>query len=128
MNQDLASLEKLADQQKNEKARKIKKRIFKQTYDKKLAETFEPITKKIDETVKVVKELESPNVVNNFVLEPPQAVTISDELFSTLGLMAKNTNKFKIVKDNQGRAMLNDIYINPMGGNDMKIEEKKLTN
>ena len=45
--ENLASLEKLTDQQKNEKARKIKMRIFKQTFDKKLAETFEPITKKM---------------------------------------------------------------------------------
>ena len=71
----------------------------------------------------MVKELESPNVVNNFILEPPPSVTITDELFTTLGLMTKNSNKFKIVKDNQGRAVLNDIYTNPMGGNDMKIGE-----
>ena len=38
--EDLASLEKLANQQKIEKARKIKNRIFKQTYNQKLAETF----------------------------------------------------------------------------------------
>ena len=121
--EDLASLEKLANQQKNEKVRKIKNRIFKQTYDQKLAETFEPITKKIEEVVEVTKELESPNVVNNFVLEPPPGVTITDDLFTTLGLMSKNSNKFEIVKDNQGRPKLNDIYINPVGGNDMKIGE-----
>ena len=37
--------------------------------------------------------------------------------------MARSNNKFKIVKDNQNHAMLNDIYINPMGGNNMKIGE-----
>ena len=121
--EDLASLEKLANQQKNEKTRKIKNRIFKQTYDIKLAETFEPITKRIDEIVKVVKELDSPNIVNNFVLEPPPGVTITDDLFTTLGLMSRNSNKFKTVKDNQGRPKLNDINFTPVGGNDMKIGE-----
>ena len=93
--EDLASLEKLADQQKNEKARKIKNRLFNQTYDKKLAETFKPITKKIDETVKVIKEIEAPKIVNNFVLESPPGVTMSKQLFSTLGKMINVKNKFK---------------------------------
>ena len=44
--EDLLSLRKLAEQQKIEKASKIKKRIFKQTLDRDLAETFKPITKK----------------------------------------------------------------------------------
>ena len=53
--EDLLSLEKLAEQQKNEQARKIKKRIFKQTNDEKLAETFKPITQKNDKVVEATK-------------------------------------------------------------------------
>ena len=53
--EDLLSLQKLAEQQKNEKTSKIKKRIFKQTLDRDLAETFKPITKKVDEVVKAQK-------------------------------------------------------------------------
>ena len=119
--EDLISLKKLAEQQKNKKARKIKRRIFKQTYDTKLAETFEPITKKIYEVVKTTNELEPSNVVNTFVLEAPPSVKITQELFSTLGAMATSNNKFKIVQDNKGRAYFNGVLINPLGGNDVKI-------
>ena len=45
---DLDKLRKLADQQKNERALKIKNRILKQTHDVKLAESLSPITKKLD--------------------------------------------------------------------------------
>ena len=44
--QDLISLRKLAEQQKNQRALKIKIRILKQTHDIKLAESLSPITKK----------------------------------------------------------------------------------
>ena len=45
--EDLISLEKLIEQQKKEKTRKTKSRMFKQTYDTKLAVTFQLITKKL---------------------------------------------------------------------------------
>ena len=48
--QDLDILRKLSEQQKNERAQKIKNRIFKQTHDIKLAESLSPITKKLDNT------------------------------------------------------------------------------
>ena len=43
--EDLINLRKLAEQQKNERALKIKNRILKQTHDDKLAESLSPITK-----------------------------------------------------------------------------------
>ena len=121
--EDLLSLEKLAEQQKNEKARKIKKRIFKQTYDQKLSETFEPITKKIDKVVEATKELELPNVVNNFMLESPPGVTMSRELFATVGKMVNARNKFKLDQKKGGRYMFNGVNVDPMGGNNVKIGE-----
>ena len=58
--QDLDNLRKLAQQQKNQRALKIKNRILKQTHDVKLAESLSPITEKLDETNKnlsdVIKE------------------------------------------------------------------------
>ena len=45
---DLENLRKLAEQQKQERALKIKNRILKQTHDVKLAESLSPITKKLD--------------------------------------------------------------------------------
>ena len=47
--QDLINLRKLAEQQKNQRALKIKNRILKQTHDINLAESLSPITKKLDE-------------------------------------------------------------------------------
>ena len=49
---DLENLRKLATQQKNERAKKIKNRILKQTHDIELAESLSPITKKLDEVGK----------------------------------------------------------------------------
>ena len=46
--QDLINLRKLAQQQKEQRAEKIKNRILKQTHDKKLAESLSPITKRLD--------------------------------------------------------------------------------
>ena len=48
--QDLINLRKVAEQQKEQRAHKIKNRILKQTHDIKLAESLSPITKKLDET------------------------------------------------------------------------------
>ena len=46
--QDMINLRKLAEQQKSQRALKIKNRILKQTHDVKLAESLSPITKKLD--------------------------------------------------------------------------------
>ena len=44
---DLDNLRKLAEQQKQQRALKIKNRILKQTHDVKLAESLSPITKEL---------------------------------------------------------------------------------
>ena len=54
---DLINLRKLAEQQKNQRAEKIKNRILKQTHDIKLAESLSPITEKLDEVKKSTQEL-----------------------------------------------------------------------
>ena len=62
---DLDNLRKLAEQQKNQRALKIKNRILKQTHDVKLAESLSPITKKLDETTKKLGEvIKGSNSVN----------------------------------------------------------------
>ena len=45
--QDLINLRKLAEQQKNQRAPKIEKRIPKRAHDNKLAESLSPITKNL---------------------------------------------------------------------------------
>ena len=54
--QDLINLRKLAEQQKNQRAIKIKNRILKQTHAGKLAESLSPITKKLEEVIKSTQE------------------------------------------------------------------------
>ena len=53
--QDLVNLRKLAEQQKKQRALKIKIRILKQTHYIKLAESLSPITKKSDDVNKSTK-------------------------------------------------------------------------
>ena len=45
---DLSNLRKLAEQQKNQRALKIKNRILKQTQCEKLADSLTPKTRKLD--------------------------------------------------------------------------------
>ena len=53
----LINLQKFAEQQKNQRAIKIKSRILKQTHDKKLAKNLSPITKKLEEVNEPNKKL-----------------------------------------------------------------------
>ena len=54
---DLHKLRKLAEQQKEQRALKIKNKILKQTHDMKLAESLSPTTKKLDESTKKISEV-----------------------------------------------------------------------
>ena len=49
---DMENLHKLANQQKEQRAEKIKNRILKQTHDIKLAESLSPITKELKKSTK----------------------------------------------------------------------------
>ena len=48
----MVNIRKLAEQQKNHRALKIKKRILKLTHDFKLAESLSPITEKLNQVKK----------------------------------------------------------------------------
>ena len=54
--QDLENLRNLAEQQKNQRALKIKNRILQQTHDDKLAESLSPITTRLDKVDKSAKK------------------------------------------------------------------------
>ena len=55
--EDMINLRKLAEQQKNQRALKIKNRILKQIHDINLAESLSPITKKLDEVKETTQKL-----------------------------------------------------------------------
>ena len=53
--QELNILRKLAEQQKNQRDLKNENRILKQTHDIKLAESYSPITKKLEDVKQSTK-------------------------------------------------------------------------
>ena len=69
--QDMINLRKLSDQQKEQRALKIKNRILKQTHDVKLAESLSPITEKLDATNKNLSDVfkESTKNLGNVIKE-----------------------------------------------------------
>ena len=62
--QDLDNLRKLAEQQKEQRALKIKNGILKETHDDKLAKSLSPITNKLDETSKKLRDVIEESTLN----------------------------------------------------------------
>ena len=54
---DLINLRRLADQQKEQRALRVKNRILKQTHDIKLAESLSPITKELHEVKETTQKI-----------------------------------------------------------------------
>ena len=106
--QDLINLRKLAEQQKEQRALKIKNKILKQTHDIKLAESLSPITKRLDEVNESTQKLgevikESQPETPQLAIEnthPPQPIENNEgviydvELENTLCKMRDNTGFF----------------------------------
>ena len=127
--QDLDNLRKLAEQQKEQRARKIKNRILKQTHDIKLVQSLSPITNKLDETSKnlhdvieestqklgnVFKENNTPQLaIENTPIHQPiednEGRVYDVELENTLNKMTDNTGFLKTHYDSQHGWMLNKI-------------------
>ena len=55
--QNLINLRKLAKQQENERALKLKNRILKQTHYIELTESLSPITKNLDEVIESIQKI-----------------------------------------------------------------------
>ena len=95
---------------------KIKKRIFKQTHDKKLAESSSPITNKLAEPTKKIGEVINPlnsERENNQEIVPvevesedeiiqtklkalPNSSSFSDLMAKTLGILMSNSTSLRI--------------------------------
>ena len=143
--EDMINLRKLDQQQKEQRAEKIKNRILKQTHDIKLAESLSPITKKLDETTKklgdvieestqnlgnVIKENNTPQLAieNTPTIQPAientqtQPGVIYDvSLENTLTNMKdKQKGFFKIIEDENGQRFWNGIPVEISG--DSRIE------
>ena len=145
--QDLKNLRKLAEQQKNQRAEKIKNIILKQTHDIKLAESLSPITKKLEESTKKITEVINPSnseKENNQELVPveveledsedennddkigiktlPNSFKFTDLKKNTIGNLMSSKNSFKKDQDERtGGASINGVPILILGGNSWKI-------
>ena len=142
--QDLDNLRKLADQQKEQRALN-KNRFLKQTHDKKLAESFSPITKKLDEVNKSTKELgeivkesnsenennqeivpvevesEDENIQTNLRALPNSSI-FSDQMTKTLGRLMSSANSLKIKSTPSGASILG-VPIFTLGGDRIQIKD-----
>ena len=147
--QDLINLRKLAEQQKNQRAEKIKNRILKQTHDVKLAESLSPITKNLDEVdtttqeslSSMTKKLDTinesikeaqpqPAIENAYTALPIENEKIQTGIFydtsleNTLSNIKNNIGFFNIVETNDGEFFWNGFPGGKMGDKKLKIDEK----
>ena len=142
---DLDNLRKLAQQQKQQRALKIKNRILKQTHDKKLAESLSPITKKLEEVNKSTKkvgdilkesnseneniqeivpveiESEDENIETNLRALPNSSM-FSDQMTKTLGRLMSSLNSLKIIASPSGPTILG-VPIYTLGGDRIQIKD-----
>ena len=143
--EDLDNLRKLARQQKEQRAIKIKNRILKQTHDVKLAESLSSLTKKLDEVNKSTKELgeivkesnfenannqevvpfenelEDENIQTNLRALPNSSI-FSDQMTKTLGTLMSSANSLKVKSTPSGATILG-VPIYTLGGDRIQIKD-----
>ena len=135
--QDLINLRKLAEHQMNQRALNIKNRILKQTHDVKLAESLSLITKKLDEVNNstqeslsdITKQLgkldKKPEVIDENTQTPAvESTNMSRSLLDTIAFMKTIKKFFKLTED-AGKVYLNEILINPLGDNRIRIKDRE---
>ena len=149
--QDLDNLRKLAEQQKEQRALKIKNRILEKTHDKKLAESLSPITKRLDliennkgekigDIIKkseletsAIENVQTPAIENTPQLETPAientqiqpGVLYDVSLENTLiNMKDKEKGFFKITEDENGQRFWNGIPVVISGDSRIEIKGK----
>ena len=137
---DLDNLRKLATQQKNETALKIKNRILKQTHYIKLAESLSPVTKKLDEVNKSTQDSLSPiNQKSDTINESTQKVgdiikesNSENEIISSILLqntfnsLANTTTSLKLNKDEDDKYSILNSVIKPLGGDRILVNDSNI--
>ena len=123
--QDMINLRKLAEQQKNQRALKIKNRILKQTHDVKLAELLSPITKKLEEVNQSTKNIgevikQSDNIKNK-IKSLPNSSIFSNSMREMIGSLMRSHNSLKLIQDELGQASILGVPIYISEDDRMKI-------
>ena len=142
---DLINLHRLAEQQKEQRAIKIKNRILKQTHDIKLAESLSPTTKKLEDVNKstkklgdILKESKSENENNQEIVPVeiesedeniqtnlralPNSSNFSDLMTKTLGRLMSSANSLKIKASASAETILG-VPIITLGGDRIQIND-----
>ena len=123
--EDMDNLHILANQQKEQRALKIKNRILKKTHDVKLAESLSPITKKLDtideSTQKISDFIKESNKVDLKTL--PNSSKFSNAMRQMIGSLMNSRNSLKITQDESGRANILCVPIQISEGDTIKINE-----
>ena len=123
---DMENLRKLAQQQKEQRALKIKNRIIEKTHDIKLAESLSPITKKLDtineNTQKISDAIKESNSKVD-IKALPNSSKYSNSMRQMLGALMNSRNSLKITQDELGRANILGVPIQISEGDTIKINE-----
>ena len=137
--QDLINLHKLAEQEKEQRALKIKNRILKQTHDVELAESLSPITKKLDEFNKSTRESLTPkseklDTINESTQKVGDIIKESNdennkEIVTTPSTLLKDTfeslsgtsTSLKLNKDKIDNLCILDTPIRSIGGDKIQV-------
>ena len=127
--QDLIILRKLEEQEKEQRALKIKNRVL-TTHDVKLAESLSPITKNIDtineSSKKIVQIVEDGNKQTPAI----ENVTATQSLRDTLAFKKTSNDFFKPAETKDRKVFRNGVRIKPVGENKFTIigKEYDITN
>ena len=133
--QDLENLRKLAEQQKEQRAPKIKNRILKQTHDVALADCLSPITKKLDEVNKSARESLTPinkklDTINESTLKVGDIINESNssaQLKDTFNSLSNDeSNTLKLVRDEDDNLTIRGIPIKSLGDNKVLLNNNKV--
>ena len=130
--QDLDNLRKLAQQEKEQRALKIKSRILKQTHDTKIAESLAPITRKLDEVNKstqksiapITQKLDNINESTQKVgdiIESNSEIELSKLLKDTFDSLKNTSSSLKLKKDIDDNYSILKSVIKPLGGDKILV-------
>ena len=103
--EDLINLSKLAEQQEEQRAIKIKNKIINQTHDEKLTKNLSPITKKlntINESTQKISEVVNESNSKDNVKALPNSSEFSVSMPQMLGSLMHSRNSLKITQDESG--------------------------
>ena len=123
---DLINLRKLAEQQKEQRALKIKNRILKQTHDIKLAESSLPITKRLDKINESTQEVGDILKKSNSKIDLKalsNSSKLSNSIKKMIGALMNSAISLKITKDELGRVNLLDTPIQVSEGDLIKLNK-----